>query len=380
MEGKKLEFHRNNYIPIKNLVNMYFNDFSANKLYYISNHFKQTFILPEISQRRMDNLLQKNYKLPATLNEYDAYKLIKNFIVSTNPYTSNKSNNYVFNIPKSKNCQLCDGIYKIIQSYDNAILNDIDYIIHGSYADNTYTEFSDVDDIIFLNEGVFSSFENFKKTKQLLSELNLFYQRVDPLQHHGHWIYTFIDKYDYDQSIMPVSIFDTAIAIGKNIELTMCVNNEYNSNFNEILETIVEEVKRDTELLLNGKCNLYYFKHLISSISLLVPLSFQVKGKIYDKKNAILKANELFDSEALEVIQWSTMIRENWSTLQHFNRVKYFIYLQKIFKNRNLLEYLTKKILPPINPQLVPGFDDLLAKKIIKFADKCIGFRNETCE
>ena len=222
-----------------------------------------------------------------------------------------------------------------------------------------------------MNEGVFSSFENFKKTKQLLSELNLFYQKVDPLQHHGHWLYTFIDKYDYNQSIMPISIFNDAIAIGKDIEITMCVNDEYNSDFKMILKTIVEEVKYDTKLLLSGKCNLHSLKNLISGISLLVPLSFQVKGKVYDKKTAISKANELFNGDSLEVIQWSTMIRENWTSMQHFNKVKYFEYLQIIFKNRNMIEYITKKLLPPLNSHLVPGFDDKFAEKILKFTEKC---------
>ncbi|KKG07373.1 nucleotidyltransferase domain-containing protein [Methanosarcina sp. 2.H.A.1B.4] len=365
-------------LAITNIINMYFNDMSANKLYYIHpNYFKQTFILPNIPDQYKIILFEENNNQDKVLGEYEIYKLIKKYIENIELSISDNSTLHKFTLTKSKNDKVCNGISKIVNSYESEIVNNIDYIIHGSYADNTYNEFSDVDDIIFLNEGVFKSFDNFKKTKHLLSKLNLYYQKVDPLQHHGHWLYTFLDKYDYDQSVMPCSIFNTAIAIGKDVTLDLYVNNDYNNNFESILEIIAQEVKRDTLSLINGKCNLYYLKNLISGISLLVPLSFQVKGEIYDKKTAILKAHELFDDESLEVIRWATMIRQNWKYMQHFDKNIYFTYLQTIFKNRNTIEHITKKFLPNIDQSLVPGFNDIFAKKILNFADSCLELKNE---
>ncbi|WP_156819225.1 hypothetical protein [Succinispira mobilis] len=253
------------------------------------------------------------------------------------------------------------------------------YFIHGSYADETQTAFSDIDDIIILKKEVFSSFENFKNVKKILSGLNKTYQLIDSLQHHGHWIFTEYDLSNYNQSIMPIAVFRECIAIGKdNVSLKLSVEEKVSmEGFLNIFDCIINEGKSETEKLFANKCNLYSLKNLISAISLLIPLTFQVRGEIISKSEAIRRSNEILDEKAQIVLDWASYIRIKWDKTPTYKSCCFFNEIFKFLDNRNMMEFISRKFMPTIKVYNLEGIDKVRKEDFLYFFDYIERIKNE---
>jgi predicted nucleotidyltransferase len=253
-----------------------------------------------------------------------------------------------------------------------------DYIIHGSYADGSCTAASDIDDLIIVKEETFLSLDNFRRARKILSQLALFYQRVDPVQHHGHWIFTEYDLRSYDQSIMPVSVLEGARAVGRDVKLELCLDAPASlDGFNRVFDGIVREGRRDAELLFEDRCNLYHLKELISAISLLLPLLFQVTGSVVSKKEAIARAGEILDPAALRVLRWSTRVRERWHELPGIWCYRPLRMLSHLIGDRNILESVARKYLPAVGKDRIGLLDGLSREDFDHFFDHLEALRHE---
>lgn len=106
-----------------------------------------------------------------------------------------------------------NGLIPIIDLIQNSTLKDISIFFHGSMADLKYTAFSDIDDLVIINQTTWCNADFLIQTAKLLSQIARKYQNIDPLQHHGHWVITDFDLLLYDQSYIPLVIFDEAVLI-----------------------------------------------------------------------------------------------------------------------------------------------------------------------
>lgn len=260
-------------------------------------------------------------------------------------------------IPLAEN--LLPEIKKIQKIYNNSPLFDL--IITGSYADRTPTPMSDVDTIVILKRDTLKDVNKLKKAYFLLRKLNSFAQSIDPTQHHGHWIFTEFDLQNYDASIMPLQVYSKSVSIGRNLTLDFFINQEKTtSHLQHILSANLENGKRLTEMLYDNKCNLYYLKDLVSTISLIPALLFQNYGIHISKKEAIDRADEIFNERTIKVLQWATHVRKEWDSLPNFNLTKYiFKNLSKIIENRNIIEKAVKTM-----PAL--SYEDVKLKDLTK--------------
>src|SRR5690606_30205071 len=90
----------------------------------------------------------------------------------------------------------------------------VDVYVHGSWADNSRTAFSDLDDLVIIDRSKLRGQK--AATKRLISWLNkveLRLYRMDLLQHHGHWIIFKDMLRNYDQSYIPLNVLNGAIII-----------------------------------------------------------------------------------------------------------------------------------------------------------------------
>lgn len=186
----------------------------------------------------------------------------------------------------------------------------IQIFIHGSWSDNSKTEFSDLDDFIIVED------EYYNHIKPQLEEVALNFQKLDPLQHHGHWLIKTSQLLQYDNSYMPLFIMEDAICLMGNNEIRASVN-----NVNTIKNTInrIKGTCKNIEIFYDKykqeELNLYDLKRFVGSVVLLPPLIYQLKGKPLNKRTAIENSSALYSKDTLKFIQWSSELRENWKSL-----------------------------------------------------------------
>ncbi|WP_338397759.1 nucleotidyltransferase domain-containing protein [Persicobacter psychrovividus] len=215
----------------------------------------------------------------------------------------------------------------------------IQIFIHGSYADNTMTAFSDIDDFIVIDDVNLSKIE-LQEIESKLKEIEEKFYELDPLQHHGHWkVYTSELK-DYNNGVIPLFILESAICIkGENkIEASINYFNTFNtlsgsiSGFCRWIDVLFDDYFHD-------RLNIYNLKRLVGSVVLLVPLLNQIKGINIDKRTAILNSGDLFSLDAQKLIQWATDLRSNWGELIYSGSFQEFVSKQPVVGLENWQKY-----------------------------------------
>lgn len=227
------------------------------------------------------------------------------------------------------NNEVIQKLFRTLKKYEN----DISVFIHGSWADGTNNSFSDIDNFIIINENKFTN-NKLKSLIQILNKIDMKMCRIDPLQHHGHWIVLKGDLLNYDNSYIPLFILKNAkIVVGnKNFDFFLNTSELEKRKKKNLLATI-NSIRNNGELFLEGKMNVYQFKAFISSISLIPPLIFQHKNIELSKKEAISRADEVFSIEAHKVMMWATQIRSNWKEINNKISFKLFRLLPILFFN-----------------------------------------------
>jgi predicted nucleotidyltransferase len=237
------------------------------------------------------------------------------------------------------------ALKKIEEIYDNSDLFDL--IVMGSYADGTETKFSDVDGVVVVKNESFNNYKNFKELKKKLDKISLEYQKIDPLQHHGHWIIFEEELNNYEQSKMPLVTFENAISIGKNVEWIISESDMdlTNKEIEKILNFQINDCLYYTEKLYNKGLNFYELKTFVSSLSLMPALSYQMKGDFIRKEIAIRKIKNELGKDGLEVLNFASEVREKWNLLNTTELYKKIINLAEKRKNidREYLEKIVKK-------------------------------------
>lgn len=207
-------------------------------------------------------------------------------------------------------------------------LKHIQVFLHGSWADNSTTAFSDIDDFIIIDDTKLTPSELENLEEILLKVQNEFY-RIDPLQHHGHWRVFKSELKDYNNAVIPLFILEDSIClVGANvIEASINHNKTFYTISNSIKSLCVWIDKLFSDYY-NNQLNVYNLKRLVGSVVLLAPLINQLKGHKIDKKTAIQNANQLFSDEALSLIKWASDLRTNWDILTEDQKFKDFAWKQ----------------------------------------------------
>ena len=300
---------------------------------------------------------------------YAALKESENFLLD--PPTEIATEMRYWNVHKQSshkaNHPVIDQMCKILRP----LREDLSVYVHGSMATGDHTPFSDVDDLVILHQNSWACYEHFRQVVLLLEKTTRLFQRFDPLQHHGHWVFLNFDMICLDQSTMPLVVLENAIVVVGPREGKANIRNEPRS-FGRILWTIIQEVRRDALSLVQGKLNIYGLKNLISGISLLPALAFQVHGKFLDKKTAILRSDEMFSEQAILAIQWATKVREGWASCHGYGWVRIMRYINRTFPFRRIvLERIAKNYSPSVHPDQVPFLSEQIITDIFELTNEC---------
>lgn len=249
-------------------------------------------------------------------------------------------------------------------------------LLHGSYADNTYTTTSDVDDIVILRKEIFSNFEIYKRCYWTLRRINQFFQNIDPLQHHGHWLFTEYDLDCFPVHMMPLITIQEAIFINDSrpILIKHLAIKHYKAKFINILKYQINDIHLLFQKFFNHDINMFQLKKLISCISLSAPLIFQINGLMLSKSAAIANAADLFDRQNLAVLSWATEVREQFNPRRYRKFKSAYRLLCPCF-DRSFLQFISEKFSPKLTTAELDRFSNITRDAVIHF----LNFLRMTC-
>lgn len=186
----------------------------------------------------------------------------------------------------------------------------IQVFVHGSWADDTKTAFSDLDDFVIVDDDYLSEIAT------ELKKVEIKFQQIDPIQHHGHWLVKKSLLKNYNNSYMPLFIMEKSICIIGSPIIRGKINLSYShKNLISNIITTCKNIELFYDLFKEELINVYNLKQFVGSIALIPPMIFQLRGKDIDKRTAILNANKIFPNYCLKLIKWATDLRLNWDTL-----------------------------------------------------------------
>ncbi len=185
-------------------------------------------------------------------------------------------------------------------------------IIHGSYGDYTYTPFSDLEITLVLCDGAATDPRKLDELRRWrIRKLNPLLVRIDPLQHHGPFYVWPELLRGYDESILPISCYQSAWALDPiDLEFTPYAPTDGDPSY-PLLVTLTSLANIERNFFRFGMTP-YSIKRLLSNLMLVPAFLSQSKSQMCTKKEAIDRARELGVRQITDVIDFSTQTRASW--------------------------------------------------------------------
>jgi predicted nucleotidyltransferase len=185
--------------------------------------------------------------------------------------------------------------------------------LHGSQADGTTTAFSDFDDLVVVDSTALSDKDVAFALRRGLRLAELRFQRLDPLQHHGHWIVG-RDVFDcYDAGYLPPwALRHARVVMGPSAFTVQIAQGRTRATLEANVNKAAMAIEALYQLYGRARMNLYQLKRLVGQFALFPAYLLQWSGERVDKPEALARAAELYSDVALECIRWSTRCRAEW--------------------------------------------------------------------
>ena len=194
--------------------------------------------------------------------------------------------------------------------YDHGLLSS--FMVHGSMSTLDYTPFSDFDTQIFLTDKVFSSMECLKKTAMVISRSVNHLKLFDPLQHHGFFLCTDLDRRSYPEAFLPLSTMGCATSVyGEKSQEFFVRQSDYQIKYavwhtgyffrSSYIQKIFPE-------------NQFDIKRFLSRFLLLPVLLLELKENIFPyKRDSFPLARKYFDPDVWQAVEIATKARHDWN-------------------------------------------------------------------
>jgi predicted nucleotidyltransferase len=279
-------------------------------------------------------------------------RLIKGDPSANNTLPSGNTNSKVPLVTESvESVDPCDNqqinkLFRKLRSFEDSI----SVFLHGSWADDTCTPFSDIDDLIVLDLEKLQQQGKLKSALTVLNAIDMNFCRVDPIQHHGHWIVSKRELENYDNSFMPVHVLNEAKhVLGENVLVAHINSEESIAGLKRNIVNTCKTIDELSKLYFNGTINAYQLKGLAGCFVLMPAFIYQVLGKKYTKPEAIKEAADIYSDQAMSCINWSGESRENWGVITNHTAYRRFSLWTRVFSNPHLWRRFSRKFSPKVN-------------------------------
>ena len=250
----------------------------------------------------------------------------------------------------------------------------ISVYVHGSWADETRTAFSDLDDLVVVHGAQRRSDHDIRRLERWLNVVDLRFLRKDPLQHHGHWIIHSVELTCLDESYMPLVVLEDALVIQGEPRLEAIVDNtSTRRGLERNLTQTVRAIAAWTREYEQGTLNLYDTKHLIGAISLLPAYVIQLRGEYVDKSAAIRMFHDAASIKAREALDWATDARAGWAAVQHGPGYWALEAGPLLVRNPNLHRRLASRFSPRLDNSTLPRLDPEAVTQFLREASAMAG-------
>lgn len=239
--------------------------------------------------------------------------------------------------------------------------------VHGSWADETQTPFSDLDDLVIIDSKSVPTRDEAVKAEEWLNKVDMRFCRIDPLQHHGHWIVyeEMIDN--YDDSYIPLAVLNNSMRIQGPTKINYVVNLEKTKvglkrNIDLTCENIHKLIKKYTAKTINS----YEMKALVGSFLLMPAFLFQHNGKELSKREAIERKEEIFSPNTCLLLDKCSEIRTHWSIVTSSPSFKLIKFASYVFTNPHLFRQFSLKFAPRFPWSKFPPLSEDEVNKFLK--------------
>ncbi len=282
------------------------------------------------------------------------------------------TNSHEFKVSLKSNCEnkVIQNLFKQIKPYEKAVTA----LLHGSWADQTNNSFSDIDDFIILEKDKITSKKDFYKLISILNKIDMSYCRIDPIQHHGHWLVCSEELKHYDNSFMPLFIMkDAKRIIGKSEIIAYVDDKKTQLGLKNNIINTCKNIERLYKKYHSNKINSYEMKCLVGSFALVPSFVVQLQQLELNKPESIKHSIKLFSKEAYTCVAWATNCRNNWTIVTNKKSFKMFKFLTRFCTNPHLWRRFSERYSPKIH------FNDTKLLSTIELKSNNVScFLNET--
>lgn len=242
----------------------------------------------------------------------------------------------------------------------------IDVYVHGSWADNTKTAFSDLDDFIIIDRQKIGDSDQIELLEFWLNSVDMKFCRIDPLQHHGHW-FVYKDQLDnYDESYIPLTVLDGAISVQRSTIVRAMINEELTlAGMKQNLQLTIENIQYLYNKYNSNLINLYEMKALIGSFLLVPAYSLQIRGERVSKKWAIENSQQVYSDHGNRVLALCSLMRKEWDRVLASKSYSVFSKLPYLFTNPHVYRRFAKRAAPIFMKQTFPELQEVWVNKFI---------------
>ena len=287
---------------------------------------------------------------PLKGNLLTKFLLIFHRLLSNKPGLKRKSlipytNNELIQITIDRFVQPNSEILEIFRGYNKFPFLSI--FIHGSWADNTRTAFSDLDDLIIINDENPISILKKIRAEYWLNKVEMRMNRIDPIQHHGHWIIYSSQLKNYDDSFMPLSVLENAIRLQGPTSIYGNINLELSQEGSiKNIRSCINGINLLHKKYIDNKINIFEMKGLIGNILLLPAFVNQANGNRLSKRDAIMSCRSMYSNEACVAIETCSSMRDNWNLALESKRFKNLKRIALLVRNPLFFRSISKKYSP----------------------------------
>lgn len=196
----------------------------------------------------------------------------------------------------------------------------VDVHVHGSLATLDYIKgWSDFDTLVILKKDTITDYTRILKLRNFMYISRKYLYKMDPLQHHGHLIFTEYDFDYYCQTFFPIVLFKYSKSLlnckSFKFKLRDC-HSENIKKFNWFVDYF-KNIGKNEKYHMNS----YDLKFFLHAITLFPTMYLQAKGLHVYKKFSFDIAKRDFSKKEWDVIDYASSLRKSWKSPKNLSLI-----------------------------------------------------------
>lgn len=185
-------------------------------------------------------------------------------------------------------------------------------IIHGSYGDNTFTNYSDLELTLIVEENLFLDRTQRKMYQNwLFKKLYPLILKIDPLQHHGvFYLWDSLIK-NYNEDVLPLSAYNLCWGLKSEL-LNFTVRKNKTADPKSKLLVTIQSLKNHQTTFFKYGITPFALKRFLSNITLVPAFILQLKGEMISKTDSLKFFKREGPEEIKKVLEIATIFRKEW--------------------------------------------------------------------